>query len=156
MWSLENNWFEIVLRGFFLFTFLFVTFRIWGKKHFSELSPFDFLLLLIISEAVQNALLNDDHSLSASFISVGTLVLLNALMGKMAFHFPQVEKIIDGTPKALVKNGKINEFIRKKLTITYCELYEALRLKGVKDIREVDLAMMETNGKISVIKKEES
>lgn len=155
MWSLKNEWHEIVLRGFFLFTFLFITFRLWGKKHFSELSPFDFLLLLIISEAVQNALLDDDHSLTAGFISVATLILLNAFLGKMAFHFPRLEKLFDGEPKVLVEDGVLNDELRKKLTITHQELYEAIRLQGVETLSDIHKATMETNGKISVIKKED-
>ena len=155
MWSLKNEWYEIVLRGFFLFSFLFIAFRFWGKKHFSELSPFDFLLLLIISEAVQNALLDDDHSLTAGFISVTTLILLNAFLGKMTFHFPRMEKLIDGEPKVLIKDGILNDELRKKLTITHQELYEALRLQGVESVSVIHKATMETNGKISVIKKED-
>lgn len=156
MWSLYRDWYEIVFRAFLVFTFLFITFRFWGKKHFGELSPFDFLILLIISEAVQNGLIADEKSLSASFISVFTLVSMNAVMGKLAFHSSKLEKIIDGEAKIIIKDGKINEELRKKETLTHNELKEALRMKGVNNYDDVAIGTIETNGKITVIKKEDS
>lgn len=156
MWSLKSHWYEIVFRAICVFTFLFVTIRFWGRKHFGELSPFDLLILLIISEAVQNGLGSDEKSLSGSFISVFTLISLNALMGKLAFHYPKLEKIFDGEAKHIIKDGIIDEKLREKETLTSNELKEALRMQGVDSPNDVALGTIETNGKITVIKKEKS
>ncbi len=156
MWSLEMQWTELVLRALCVFIFLFLTFRVWGKKHFAELAPFDFVLLLIISEAVQNALIDTDDSLTASFISIMTLILLNVVFAKLTYYSTTAEKFLDGEPKTLIMDGQINEELRKKETITIQELYEAIRMKGVLNVEDVYLATIETNGKISIIKKEEA
>lgn len=152
MWNLETNWYEIVIRTVCVFSFLFILMRIWGKKHFGELAPVDFLILLIMSEAVQNALISNDKSLSASFISVSTMFFLNIFMNKLTFRFRIMEKILEGTPKVLIKNGEVDEAMLTKQGITDQELHEALRMQGVLSVREVFLAVMETNGTISVIK----
>lgn len=156
MWTLKMDWVEIVFRAAIVFVFLLITFRIWGKKHFAELAPFDFLLLLIISEAVQNALIDTDDSLPASFISILTLILLNVFLGKLTFHSSLAERIIEGRPKTLIEKGRIDEVLRRKETISMQELYEAIRMKGVLEIDDVYLATIETNGKISIIRKEDA
>lgn len=156
MWSLENEWYEIVFRAVCVFTFLFVVIRFWGKKHFGELSPFDLLILLIISEAVQNALVDDEKGLPASFISIFTLLSMNALTGKLAFHFPKLEKLFDGEAKVIIKNGLIDEKLRKEETLTYNELKEAIRMQGINNYDDVAIGTIETNGKITVIKKGDS
>lgn len=153
MWSLTIEWQELILRSLCVFVFLFITFRIWGKKHFGELAPFDFLLLLIISESVQNALVVDDNSLTASFITILTLVLLNVFLGKVTFHSKKLEQLVDGEPSILIKNGKIIEDVRIKQTLTMQEVHQALRMEGVLKTEDVELATIETNGKISIVKK---
>lgn len=155
MWQLDTEWYELVLRALAVFSFLFIVMRLWGKKHFGEFTPFDFILLLIMSEAVQNALVENDKGVPAAFITIGTLVAMNIFLNKLTFYFRKAERIIDGTPEVLIKNGKINREMLNKQTITDQELHEALRMEGVLDVDEVFLAMMETNGKISVIKKKD-
>lgn len=155
MWNLESEWQELVLRASAIFVFLFIVFRIWGKKHFGELTPFDFLLLLIMSEAVQNALIDDDKSVPAGFITVGTLMFLNIVLNKLVFHSRTAEKIIEGSPKVLIKDGRLNQKLMHKETITDRELHEALRMQGVMDVDEVFQATLEANGSISVVKKKD-
>lgn len=152
MWSLDSKWYELVIRATSIFTFLFIVFRIWGKKHFGELTPFDLILLLIMSEAVQNALVDDDKSIPAAFVTIGTMMLLNIFLNKLVFHSRKAEKIIEGSPKILIKNGVVDEKLMKQETITDQQLNEALRMQGVMDIKEVHQATLETNGSISVVK----
>ena len=155
MWSLETAWSELVTRSAIVFSFLFIVFRIWGKKHFGQLTPFDFILLLIMSEAVQNAIVGEEKSLSGGIITVGTMMLLNIILNKITFHSERAEKIIQGVPKDLIKNGIIDRTVMNKETITEQELNEAIRKQGVLKIEDVGLATIETNGEISVIKKED-
>ena len=155
MWSLETEWQELVFRAASIFAFLFIVFRFWGKKHFGELTPFDLILLLIMSEAVQNALIDDDKGVPAAFITIGTLVLLNIMMNKLAFHSRKAEKIIEGVPKILIKNGKLDQKLMNQETITDQELHEALRMQGVIAVDEVFQATLEANGSISVVKKKD-
>ncbi len=156
MWTLTTPWHELVFRALSVFLFLFVIFRIWGKKHFSEMAPFDFLLILILSESVQNALVGAERSVTGGLIAISTLVLLNIVFNKLSYHFRPMEKLLDGVPQVVVHNGKIVESNMKKLTLSQQELQAALRKEGVLDMGEVKLATMETDGKISVVKKGET
>lgn len=156
MWDLKLPWYEIVFRAFLIFSFLFIVLRVLGKKHFSEMTPFDFIVFLFISEAVQNAMIGDDKGIPAALISVSTLVVLNAMLSKLSFRSKKAEEIIEGNPKELIKNGKVNKSILKEEAITDRELYQALRMQGVLSVEDVKLAMLETNGSISVIKKDEN
>lgn len=156
MWELQLPWYEIVFRAFLIFSFLFIILRVLGKKHFSEMTPFDFIIFLFISEAVQNAMIDNDRGIPAALISVSTLVLLNAFLSKISFRSKKAEEMIEGNPKELIKDGVVNKAVLKEEAITDRELYQALRMQGVLSVEEVRLAMLETNGSISVIKKDES
>jgi uncharacterized membrane protein YcaP (DUF421 family) len=155
MWSMKVDILELIFRAAAVFTFLFIIFRLWGKKHFGQLTPFDFVLLLIISESVQNAIIGDDKSLPGGVITSSTMMLLNIILNKISSRSEKAERIIDGVPKVLVKDGKVDELMKKRETITDQELHEALRKQGVLDVDDVGLATIETNGEISVIKKED-
>lgn len=155
MWTLETPWYELIIRNFIVFSFLFIVARLWGKKHLGKMTAFDLILLLIISESVQNALVADDKSVSGSMIAVMTLVLMNVSLNRLTFRFPRLEKVINGDPEVLIRQGDVDKQILDKEKITDQELHEALRQNGVLSANEVKLAMIETNGKISVIKKEQ-
>ena len=152
MWTFSTPWYEIVLRATCVFFFVFVVFRIWGKKHFGQLSPFDLVLLLIISECCQNALISDDKSVSAGFTAITTLTLLNTILNKAAFYSRRAERLIDGEAAILIKDGVINRQLMCDETITDKELAEALRQEGVLDASEVRQATLESDGKISVVR----
>lgn len=154
MWHLQFDWMEIVIRAASVFGFLFFTFRVWGKKHIGQLAPFDFILLLIISETVQNAIAPPKStSLPAAAISVLTLIFINSILNKLSYYSPTLEKIIQGTPKILIKDGVVNDDILRKEAISKSELAEALREHGVADVSEVHQGTLETDGDITVIKR---
>ncbi|WP_408096179.1 DUF421 domain-containing protein [Peredibacter sp. HCB2-198] len=155
MWNLDTEWQELIIRATSVFAFLFLVFRFWGKKHFGDLTPFDLILLLIMSEAVQNALVGDDKGIPAAFITIGTMVIINIILNKVSFHFRVAEKVIEGVPKVLIKNGRLNKKLMHQETITDQELHEALRMQGVMDVDEVFQATLEANGSISVVKKKD-
>ncbi|MFL5785312.1 MAG: DUF421 domain-containing protein [Bacteriovoracaceae bacterium] len=155
MWHLENPWYEISARSASIFLAVMIIMRFWGKKHFSEMNPFDFVLLLICSETLQNALVDDEKSVTGGIISIGTLILMNVLFNRLGFYSRRMEKMIDGTPKILIKGGKIDEKLMRKECLTMQELHAALRQEGIMEPSEVQWGIIETNGKISVIKKDE-
>lgn len=152
---MESSPFEIIIRTTIIFLFILITFRISGEKHLGELTPFDFVLLLIISEAVQNALIDDDHSVTAGLICVATLIILNTIVNRISFSSKSAEKLIEGTPKVLIYKGRVHKDTQENEKISDQELYEALRQEGVLDPKEVYLAAIETSGKISVVKKKD-
>jgi len=155
MWQLINPWHELVLRAVVLFSFLFLVFRLWGKKHFGQLAPFDFILLLVISEGMQSALTAGDDSLTGGMIVILTLVTLNTILNRLSFSSPVAQKIIEGEPVPLITNGKVLGENLKRETIAYGELMEALREHGVQEPSQVHLATLETDGQITIIKQKD-
>ncbi len=155
MWEMEKPLIEILIRAAAIFFFAMIVMRFWGKKHLSELNPFDLVLMLIMSESLQNALVDNDKSIAAGMVSMGTLVLLNVVLNKIIFHSRKAEKIFEGTPRILIKGGKIDEKMLKQESMTMQELHAALRQQGVMEPGDVEWGIIEPNGKFSVIKKQE-
>jgi uncharacterized membrane protein YcaP (DUF421 family) len=153
MWELTVPWWEPVIRGSVIYFVLFVLLRILGKKQIGQPSPFDFILLLIISEAVSNALSGEDNSLLGAIITASTLIALNYFMDSMAFRFPRFEKAMEGEEKLLIRDGRILEEVRKKEEITLSEIKSSLREHGLQNVEDVFIGVLETNGKISIIAK---
>lgn len=151
MWTLGTPWYELVFRGIIIFVFMFVIMRVWGKKHLGELTATDFILLLFMSEAVQNSLIDGDKSVFGGMIVITTLFTCNVIVNKLTYHFPRLEKILDGEPKILIKDGMVIHSVMRKEQITQQELLEAIREEGVLEIEKVKQATIETNGHISVV-----
>ncbi len=153
MWELGTSWMEMVLRSVVVYGLVFILFRLIGKKQLGEFSPFDFVLVLIVSEAVSQGLTGDEHSITGAAISAVTLLGMSRGFDYLAFRSRRFEKLMDGESKIVVEDGKVCEPIRNSECITMEELMSALRQHGVDDVAELKFAILETNGKISVIKK---
>lgn len=154
MWESSIPIHEFIFRALFIYLALFIMFKIWGKKHIGEVAAFDFLLMLIMSEAVQNSLVGDDHSVYGGLIVVGTLMIVASVMNIISFYSRRAERMLEGTAKVIIRDGKIMEKVLKKERISLQELLEAIREQGIIHLNDIRLAMLEANGKISVIKKE--
>jgi uncharacterized membrane protein YcaP (DUF421 family) len=152
MWELDTSVGELVIRATTVFAFLFLVCRIWGRKHLGQLSPFDFILLLIISECFQSALQGEEQSITGGMIALLTLVILDTFINRSTYFSPGLENIIDGNPKILIRDGIVDDEMRKKEVLSYQDLHAALRMEGVLEISEVKQATIETNGKISVVR----
>lgn len=154
MWTLETEALELFLRATFIYFFLFVTFRLVSKKHFSELTAMDFILLLIISEAVSNSLNPEDRGIPAAVIVVLTLVVWDIGLNRLSFFSRKMEKFLEGTPKILILRGKMNRELMRKELISESDLFESMRIDGISDLSEIEVGVLETNGRMSFIKKE--
>ena len=127
MFDLSLSMGELIVRAAAVYFVLFVLLRFIGKKHVGELSPFDLVVLLIISETVDGSLIGSDGSLIGGLISAATLVLIVQVVGYLAWRSKTVERILEGTPRILVRHGRVNKEILDKEQITRSELIEALR-----------------------------
>lgn len=153
MFELDTPWTELVLRGTMVYLALFILLRFLGKKHLGEMTPFDLLLLLIISEAVEGALLNGDKSITGGLVVVITLLVLAAIMNWLSFKSRKAEKIIEGIPKVIIRDGHPIDHVMQSERITINQLMESCREQGILKIADVGIGLVETNGKISIIKK---
>lgn len=150
MWKLTEPWWELVLRCAIIYFFLLLLLRISGKRQIGQLAPFDLVLLLVLSNAVQNAMNAGDNSLLAGIILASVLVALNYLTGLATYKSKGLEALVEGRPEILIHNGKLFESVMRSQQITHHELNAALRDAGCASIEEVHFAVLENNGKITV------
>ncbi len=154
MWNLAVPWWEFVVRGIVVYAFLLALLRITGKRQVGQLSPFDLVLLLVLSNAVQNSMNAGDNSLVGGLISASTLVFLNYLVGLATFRNKTIEAIVEGRPQVLIHNGTLFEDVMARAKLTHHELNAALRQAGCASPEEVQSAILENNGSISVIPRD--
>lgn len=150
MFELAVPWWEFVVRGVVVYVFLIVLLRLTGKRQIGQLSPFDLVLLLIISNAVQNSMNAGDNSLIGGLISATSLVAINYVVGLLTFKSRKLEDIVEGRPQILVRNGLVFEDIMLDAKLTRQELDSTLRQLGFFEIKDVKLAILENNGKVTV------
>ena len=141
---------ELMLRSAIIYVFVFVLLRMLGKKHVGEMAPFDLVILLILSESVQNALVADDKSVTGGVIVAGTLFGISQLMGYLTWKSKRVERFLDGAPRVLVRNGHVNMAALAREQITHAELFEALRREGCTVLTKVRYAVLENDGAITI------
>lgn len=153
MWQLSLPYWEFIVRAILIYVFVMVVLRLTGKRQMGELAPFDFVLLLLLSNGVQNAMNGGDNSVTAGIIITVTLVGLNALLARWTYRSKLAERLIEGRPEVLIHNGYLFSDIMKKNQITHHELQDALRQNDCASIDDVQWAVLENNGAISVMKK---
>ncbi len=142
---------EFIFRGAVVYLFLLVLLRLTGKRQVGQLATFDLVLLLILSNAVQNAMNGGDNSLIGGLISAVTLVVLNHLVGIATSSSKAIEAIVEGRPQVLVHNGRLYERVLRRAQLTRHELDAAIRSAGCSGVDEVHVAVLETNGSITVL-----
>nr|WP_294900475.1 YetF domain-containing protein [uncultured Pedobacter sp.] len=142
---------DIVLRSVSVYIFILVAIRITGKKQLSQLNTFDIVLILLISNSVQNAMVGPDTSLLGGIIAASVLFLMNFIFKKLLFKSPRFKALINEKPEILIHNGKLDFNKLSNLDISDDELSEAMREHGVEKFKDVKLAMLEADGNISII-----
>jgi len=151
MWHIAVPWWELIVRSVVVYAFLLVLLRLTGKRQVGQLAPFDLVLLLVLSNAVQNSMNAGDNSLIGGLIAAATLVGLNFLVGFATYRNKTVEALIEGRPQVLIHNGKLFQDVMARAKLTHHELNAALRQTGCSCVEEVHSALLENNGAISVV-----
>jgi uncharacterized membrane protein YcaP (DUF421 family) len=154
MWHASVPIWELVLRSAVVYAFLIGLLRLTGKRQVGQLAPFDLVLLLVLSNAVQNSMNAGDNSLVGGLISAVTLVGMNYLVALATYRSKKLEALIEGRPEVVIHNGKLFEKVLQRAQLTHHELNAALRQAGCACTEEVRLAVIENNGSISVIPRE--
>ena len=151
MWQMSVPWWEFVVRGIVVYLFLLVFMRLTGKRQTGQYEPFDLILLLILSNAVQNSMNAGDNSLVGGLISASTLMLGHAALAGLAVHFTRVGSWVDGKAQVLIDQGKIDQNLMRQELLTREDVEAALRAGGCLHAHEVERATIETNGQITVV-----
>jgi uncharacterized membrane protein YcaP (DUF421 family) len=150
MWNLAVPWWELVLRCTIVYVFLIVLLRFSGKRQIGQLAPFDLVLLLVLSNGVQNAMNAGDNSLLAGLILSVALVGLNYLVSLATYKNKKFAGWVEGRPDVLIHNGKLFQDVMEKQKLTHHELNAALRAAGCASVAEVHFAFLENTGEITV------
>jgi uncharacterized membrane protein YcaP (DUF421 family) len=144
---------EKILRPILVYVFLVVGLRLAGKRELAQLNPFDLVVLLTLSNTVQNAIIGDDNSVTGGLVGAATLLLVNYLFVSFLYNHPRVDEAVEGKTEFLIQNGKIQTGRLSKELITISELEAAAHRQGFGSLDEVDCANLEPGGTISFIAK---
>lgn len=143
---------ESVVRGIVIYLFLLLIFRLSGKRTLAETSPFELVLLLIISETTNNAMVDSDHSITNALLLITTLVGMSIILSELKHRFPAVNRWLEGLPLVIVRDGKLLEDRAGKLRIDEEEVLAAARLNlGIERMEDIAWAVVENDGKITVV-----
>ena len=121
---------EKIIRPVIVYLFLLIAFRVAGKRELGQMTPFDLIVLLTISNVLQNAMIGNDNSLGGGLVGAATLFVLNGLVARATFHFPRLARFVEGEPTTLIENGQIVEPNLRHEVMTLEELQRALRKTG--------------------------
>ncbi|RTY81753.1 DUF421 domain-containing protein [Flavobacterium sp. LS1P28] len=146
-----NEYLDIILRSITVYFFMVIALRLFGKKELSQLNTADVILILLISNSVQNAMVGNDTSLSGGLAAATVLFTINFILKKLIFKYPRFSDFMQEKPEILIHNGNLDFKTLSKLNITSDELKEAMHEHGVEYFKDVKLAILEIDGNISII-----
>ena len=147
-------WYEILLRTFVVYIVVLVLLRAAGKRELGQMTPFDLVVILIIANAVQNAMTGGDNSLVGGVIAATTLTVVNIAVGRWGSHIPFFRRLVASDPRVLLRDGKPITEALKAERIALEELEMAARQHGIDDLANVTAAVLEEDGSISIIPKD--
>ena len=148
---------DLALRAIFLFFFVFALTRVIGRRELSALEPFDLILLIVLGDAIQQGLTQDDYSVTGAVIVVGTIALLQVGVSYFGFRFPKLRPLLEGDPIVIVQDGKALEKNMRRERLAVEEVLEEARQQAqISSLDEIEWAILETSGNISFIKKNSS
>jgi uncharacterized membrane protein YcaP (DUF421 family) len=143
---------EKVVRTIVVYAFLLIGLRLAGKRELTQLNPFDLVVLLLLSNTVQNAIIGEDNSLAGGILGAATLLVLNGVLVRVLFHLGKLDKI-EGRPDMLIKNGRVLRHRLERELITLAELEAAARRQGLESLAHVKHCRLETGGSLTFIAK---
>jgi uncharacterized membrane protein YcaP (DUF421 family) len=142
---------EKIIRPVLVYMFLVVAVRAAGRRELAQLNSFDLVVLLMLANTVQNATIGNDNSMVGGLIGVGALLVVNWLVVRFLYRHPVVDRLLEGGPVELIRDGRVLRSKLEQEVITEEELMEAVRKQGLRDAADVDRAVLETGGTISVV-----
>ena len=149
MFVLTLPWAEKILRPVLVYVFLVMGLRLAGKRELAQLNPFDLVVLLTLSNTVQNAIIGDDNTVTGGLLGAATLLVVNSLVVRFLYRHAALERLVEGDPDELITDGKIRMDRLAKELITLPELETAAHKQGLSSLNEVERAVLEPGGTIT-------
>jgi uncharacterized membrane protein YcaP (DUF421 family) len=141
---------EKIIRAILVYAFLLIALRLGGKRELGQMNGFDLVVLLLLSNTVQNAIIGNDNSVLGGFVGAATLIAVNYIIVRLAYRYPRVSRLVEGRPTILIRNGQIIPENLNSEVITESELRASLRHQGFEGLSEVRIAILETNGSLTI------
>lgn len=141
-----------VLRGAAIYLILFVLFRVFGKRTLAQVTPFDFVVLLVVGEATQQALLGDNFSVTQAAVVIATLLLLERTWDLLAWRFPRFRRVMESRPLVLMMDGELDRRAMRRVQVTEDDILQAARAgPGVESMDQIKHVILESTGGLSII-----
>jgi uncharacterized membrane protein YcaP (DUF421 family) len=156
MWNLAIPWWELIVRSAVIYFGLIVALRLFGKRQIGQFTIFDLVLILLVANAVQPAMTGPDNSLLGGLIIIGSLVAVDGAVGLARARIPFVNQLLEPRPTVLAEDGEWQKKAMEEQDVTLEDGEMALREHGIADIEDVELAVLEADGSISVVPKDHS
>lgn len=154
MFELGTEWWQILLRTTVVYGAVLIGLRLSGKRQIGQMAPFDLVVIILIANAVQNAMVGPDTSLAGGLISAGTLLVLNFGVSRLSERLPWVGRVVEGQATVLISHGQVLPDRLRGEGVDAAELEEAIREHGLAGIEQVELAVLEVDGAISIVPKD--
>ena len=154
MFELSMPWWAFVLRACVVYFVLLAMIRLSGKRTMGQFTAFDMLLVVLLGNAVQNALLGSDNSVAGGLLLAATLIGLNGLVGLMSARSDRIEALVEGSPVLLAHDGKVYKDVLRRELVSGQDFEKAMREAGIEDVGDICLAVLETNGHITVVRRD--
>lgn len=152
LFELAMPWWEFVLRACVVYVVILTLVRLSGKRTIGQFTPFDMIVVVLLGTAVQNSLIGEDISLLGGLILAATLIGLNWLVGMITARSKRIDRLIEGAPVLLARNGDVFDAVLRHQMITQTDLEEAMRAADCRDRNDIEAAYLEPNGSITVVK----
>jgi len=147
---------DIVLRASAIFILLYVLLRLYGKRQLGQMTPFEFVALVVVGDFIQQAITHNDFSITAGVLAVATFGFWSLVLGWISYRSDTMRRLLEGQPRILIQDGKLLDNILERDKITEAEVLSEMRLAGIARIDEVQWGILEPSGKISFLKKDQS
>lgn len=145
---------DLVFRALVLFGGVYVLLRVVGRRELAQMAPIDFILLIVLGDAIQQGLTQDDYSVTGALLVIFTIATIQVVLGYVTFRSKRLRSVLEGEPIVLIEDGRVIEKNLKRSRIAAEELAEEARLSQVSSLENIQWAMLETSGKISIIPKQ--
>lgn len=145
---------QIVLRATVMFAVLYLLVRLLGKRELGQMTPFEFIVMVVFGDLIQQGVTQNDFSLTGATLAVCTFAFWGLVLSWASYLSPKAEKVLEGEPRVIVRHGEILDINRHRDRLTRGEIESEMRLAGIAALEDVAWAVLEPSGKISFIKRE--
>jgi len=142
---------DIVISAAIVYVFVYVLLRALGKRELGELTAFELVLLFVVGDLVQQSITQDDKSITSAVLAISTIALFIVVQSYLAFRFRPAQQILEGDPIVVVHHGEVLLPAIRRQRMTVDEIHQSARSEGIADLADVELAILESDGKLSFI-----